>query len=142
MDFQIRDLPNEDNAIHQAAEILVAAMAINWPDAWPSLDDGLEEVHEMLAKDRICRAAMAGEKVLGWIGGIPEYDGNVWELHPMAVHPDYQNNGIGSALVRDLEQQVAARGALTLMLGTDDENNATSLSSLDLYEDILGYLAK
>ena len=41
--------------------------------------------------------------------------------------------GIGRALVQDFEEQVRMRGALTVMLGTDDEDNRTSLSNTDLY---------
>lgn len=142
MEFVIQDMPQNETIIAQAAQVLTLAMRINWPDAWPTQPEALEEVHEMMAEDRVCRVALAGETVLGWIGGIPEYDGNVWELHPLVVHPDYQNMGVGSALVKDLEAQVAARGALTLMLGTDDVNGATSLSAQDLYDDLLGALAQ
>lgn len=141
MDFAIQDMPQDETIIAQAARVLTLAMSINWPDAWPTQEEALEEVHEMMAEDRVCRVALAGDRVLGWIGGIPEYDGNVWELHPLVVHPDYQSKGVGSALVKDLESQVATRGALTLMLGTDDENGATSLSDTDLYADLLGALA-
>jgi aminoglycoside 6'-N-acetyltransferase I len=136
MEFVIRDMPQDETSIQQAAEVLFLAFRINWPTAWPSLEEGIEEVREMLDAERICRAAILDNRVVGWIGGIPEYDGNVWELHPMAVHPDYQGKGIGSALVTDLEREVAKRGALTLMLGTDDENEATSLSQADLYDDL------
>ncbi|MFQ5793261.1 MAG: N-acetyltransferase, partial [Acidobacteriota bacterium] len=44
--------------------------------------------------------------------------------------------GHGRALVRDLETIVAARGALTLWAGADDESNATTLGGVDLYEDL------
>jgi aminoglycoside 6'-N-acetyltransferase I len=142
MNFIIRDMPRDEKSIEEAAKILNLAMAINWPSAWSTIPEALAEVHEMLAEDRICRAAMDGETVLGWIGGISAYDGNVWELHPMAVHPDYQSKGIGTALVKDLEQQVAKRGALTLMLGTDDESDCTTLSGIDLYEDLPGAIAR
>src|SRR5690606_25148292 len=73
-------------------------------------------------------------EVLGWVGGIPEYDGHVWELHPLAVRPDMQRRGVGRALVEDFEEQVRARGALTVMLGTDDEAGWTSVSRVDLDE--------
>ena len=52
-----------------------------------------------------------------------------------------QGRGIGRALVADLEAQVRARGALTLWLGTDDEDDMTSLSGVDLYDDLPGQLA-
>ena len=81
------------------------------------MDAALAEVHEALAPGRICRVALdeAGA-VLGWVGGIRGYGGNVWELHPLVVRPDRQRQGIGRALVADLEAQARARGGLTLWL--------------------------
>jgi len=123
--------------VHQAAQLLVDAFREHWPTAWPSLKDGLEEVHEMLEEERICRAAIDDEKkLLGIIGGIPQYDGLVWELHPLAVQPDMQGKGIGKLLIEDLEAQVRGRGGLTVTLGSDDEDNMTSLSDVDLYENL------
>ena len=142
--IQISDLlPDNDAAIDQAAEILTGAFAGNWPHAWPTLDAALEEVNEALAAARICRAAFddAGN-VLGWIGGNAQYDGRVWELHPLAVRPDVQGRGIGRALVADFERQVAARGGLTIVLGTDDEAGMTSLSGVDLYPNVWEHIAR
>ena len=79
-------------------------------------------------------------RVLGWIGGRPEYDGNVWELHPLVVAPNQQGQGIGRALVQDLECEVTKRGGVTIMLGTDDENNMTSLGGVDLYPDVWSHI--
>ena len=72
----------------------------------------------------------------GIIGGIPQYDGHVWELHPLAVQPAIHGQGIGRALVEDFEEQVRSRGGLTITLGSDDEDNMTSLSGVDLYENL------
>ncbi len=79
--------------------------------------------------------------VLGWIGGNAQYDGRVWELHPLAVHPAAQGQGIGRALVEDFEQQVAARGSITILLGTDDEANLTTLGEVDLYPNVWEHIA-
>lgn len=123
--------------VTQVAEMLVAGFAEHWPDAWPELDDALEEIEAMAQPERISRVAVdADGTALGWIGGIPEYDGNVWELHPLVVRPDMQGKGIGRALAQDLEAQVAARGGLTLQLGTDDEDGMTSLANVDLYPNV------
>jgi aminoglycoside 6'-N-acetyltransferase I len=100
-------------------------------------EDGMKEVQEMLDEERICRMAVDEEGVLlGMIGGISQYDGHVWELHPLAVQPDMQGQGIGRALVEDFEEQVHLRGGLTITLGTDDADNMTSLSNVDLYENL------
>src|SRR5262245_1743863 len=114
---------------------MVDAFCEHWPDAWPTLEDGLKEVHEMLEVERICRVAVDNDgNLLGVIGGIPTYDGQVWELHPLAVQSSMQGRGIGRALVEDFEEQIRARGGLTITLGTDDEDSMTSLSNVDLFE--------
>ncbi len=140
--MRITDLtPDDDVLIRQAAAALVEGFQEHWPAAWPDLDSALEEVREALEPGKICRAAVDGDTLLGWVGGIPGYEGNVWELHPLVVHPAHQGRGIGRALVADLEAQVRARGGLTLWLGTDDEDDMTSLSGVDLYDDLPGRLA-
>jgi aminoglycoside 6'-N-acetyltransferase I len=129
--------PQDEHLIRQAAQLLVDAFREHWPNSWPSLEEGLQEIHAMLQSERICRAAIDEEgNLLGIIGGIPEYDGNVWELHPLAVQPAMQGHGIGSALVKDFEEQVRIRGGLTITLGTDDEDGMTSLANVDLYENL------
>lgn len=123
------------------AAMLVTAFAENWPAAFPTLEDGRQEIVEAFAVDRVpLMALMEGEPV-GWIGAISTYDGNVWELHPLVVHPDWQRQGIGRALIAALESELAARGGLTLMLGSDDESNLTSLGGVDVYPDPLALLA-
>lgn len=128
-------LTSDDKLIRQAAQLLVDAFREHWPGVWQSVEDGLEEVREMLVPERIFRAAVDDDgNLLGVIGGIPEYEGKVWELHPLAVQPSMQGRGVGRALVEDFEVQVHQRGGLTVTLGTDDEDNMTSLSDVDLYE--------
>jgi aminoglycoside 6'-N-acetyltransferase I len=127
----------DEKMIQQAAQLLVDAFCEHWPDAWPTLEDGLKEVDEMLESDRICRIAVdENDDLLGIIGGIPTYDGHVWELHPLAVQPSMQGKGIGRALIEDFERQVRSKGALTITLGSDDEDGMTSLANSDLYENL------
>lgn len=129
--------PENTFLIQQAAQLLVDAFREHWADAWPIFDDGLKEVHEMLENGRICRISVdENGKLLGIIGGIPSYDGYVWELHPLAVQPAMQGKGIGRALILDFEEQVRAKGALTITLGSDDEDGMTSLAYVDLYENL------
>ena len=136
-------LPDDEPAIRQCAELLVAGFREHWPNAWPNLDAALAEVHECLERGNIIRVAVDDDgTVLGWIGGRPGYDGHVWELHPLVVRPDRQGQGIGRALVADLEAEVSRRGGLTLWLGSDDEDDMTSLAGVDLYPDIVGHLAR
>ena len=141
-EMNIVDLnPGDVEAVQQAAGLLVEGFSVHWPGAWPDLEAARQEVQSFFGEDRLSRIAVdeAGT-VLGWIGGSKQYDGHVWEPHPLVVRPDYQGRGIGSALVRDLERKVSDRGGVTLWLGTDDETNMTSLSGHDLYPNVLEHL--
>ena len=141
--FAIDDLqPDDKQAIQQAATVLVAGFHRQGWDAWQTLEEALDEVREQLAPDRICRVARAGDgSVIGWVGGNPQYRGRVWELHPLVVAPEEQRRGVGRALVADFEQQVRQRGGLTIILGSDDESNSTTLGGVDLYPDIWRHIA-
>ena len=135
--MQITDLTPEDTTtIEQVALILLDCFG-HLPSGYPTLEEALEEVHESFASDRISRIAVddAGT-ALGWIGGIQQYDGNVWELHPLIVKPDCRGQGIGRLLVADLEVQARQRGGVTLWLGTDDEEGKTTLSGITLYPNV------
>jgi aminoglycoside 6'-N-acetyltransferase I len=141
--FRIIDLrPDDPSVREQAAVILVDAFRDTTP-AWSDMASALEEVGEFLDEDRICLAAVNDEgRVLGWIGGLPDYDGKVWELHPLAVRPDLQGKGIGRRLVEAFEERVRDRGGVTITLGTDDEAGQTSLSGVDLYPDVWEHLKR
>jgi aminoglycoside 6'-N-acetyltransferase I len=136
--IRIIDLFGADEALlRQAAQLLVEGFRVHWPEAWPDFESALEEVHEALKPGKICRGAVDESGMLaGWIGGQPEYDDNVWELHPMVVRADMRGLGFGGELVADLEDRVRERGGLTVMLGTDDEDGMTSLSGVDLYDNL------
>jgi aminoglycoside 6'-N-acetyltransferase I len=141
--MRIVDLsPDDQQLIEQIAALLVEAFKEHWPDAWPDLAAARQEVRESFGADRISRVAIDGRgTVLGWIGGIRQYNGCVWELHPLVVNPNSQGQGIGRALVADLEEQVTARGGLTLWVGTDDEDHQTTLSGVDLYPNVWDHIA-
>src|SRR4051794_16423712 len=114
--FHIADLnPSNERAQHALAVLLVEGFRELAPMAWPNLDAAREEVQDALAPGRINRVALGADgDVLGWIGGSPQYDGHVWEVHPLVVAPRVQQQGIGRALVNDLEARARERGALTL----------------------------
>lgn len=141
--MKIINLAVEDKGtIRQAAEMLVLVFKESAPCAWPDMPSAMQEVWGSLQEGRISRVAIGNDgEVLGWIGGIREYHGNAWELHPLVVHPDHQGNGIGSALVADLEELVRLRGGVTIYLGTDDEDGRTTLADIDLYPNLLEKIA-
>jgi aminoglycoside 6'-N-acetyltransferase I len=128
--------PDAEELIDQAAVILLEAFQ-HRTEEWQDVDSARQEVLASLAPDRISRVSVdESEAVAGWIGGMPTYGGRVWEIHPLVVRGSQRRRGIGRALVQDLERLAAARGALTLWAGSDDENEETSLSGKDLYTDI------
>ena len=142
--MNIIDLQHDNQEyIHQAAQLLVEGFKTHWPNAWPDLDSAIEEVRDSFGEDRISRVAVDQEgNILGWIGAIKEYDGHTWQLHPLVVNPQHQGMGIGRSLVLDLEEQVRQRQGTTIYLGTDDEDDMTSLANVDLYPDVFDHIAR
>lgn len=127
--------PDDAHLLTQAAAVYAAAFALRSSPL--SLSDALEEAEELLPPDNINLIALGDDdQVVGWIAAVPSYDGRVWELHPLAVHPDRQGQGVGRALVRELEQRAAAAGGLTLWLGADEFDGLTSVAGVDLYTDL------
>ena len=135
--------PSNESLIQQAAALLMEGFRENWPNAWPNLASALREVRGSFGLGRINRIAVDDDgTLLGWVGGSRQYDGHVWELHPLVVKPGRQGRGIGRTLVSDFEGQVRQRGGLTIWVGSDDESNMTTVSGVDLWPDVLGSLGK
>jgi len=133
MHFRIEDLKATDSAsIEDAAKLLHAAFSPL--GVWTTLTEARQEVLESLSADRVSRIARSTEgAVIGWIGAIREYDGLVWQLHPIVVDAAQRRHGVGRALVEDLEGILTARGGLTIWAGSDDLAGETSLGGVDLY---------
>jgi aminoglycoside 6'-N-acetyltransferase I len=130
--------PGDPAMLIAVADVLVSGFSGTGTEVWQTREDALETVHESLEDDKISRVAVDDDgRVLGWIGAVSTYDGWVWEIHPIVVHRDCQGQGVGRALIEDLEVQVRERGGMTVCLGTDDENGRTTLSGADLYPDPL-----
>ncbi|HRE47098.1 MAG TPA: GNAT family N-acetyltransferase [Aggregatilineales bacterium] len=118
----------------RAAALLVAELFYDPRDA-------VDEVEEACAEDRLCFAAHLDGYLVGWIAGNAGYDGRVWELHPLVVAKETQRQGIGTALVRALEDAAHAKGGITIWLGTDDEQGQTTLAGVDIYPNLPAHLA-
>ncbi len=139
MRMEIIDLSASNLAIEQTAYLLFESFGT--PEAWPNMAAALEEVRESLTDGRISRVAVNEDgNVIGWISGISQYGGNVWELHPLAVSALHRSQGIGRALVTDFERVVRDRGGITVTLGTDDEAGRTTLAGIDLYPDVFQHI--
>ena len=132
--MKITDLAVQSGVVlRQAAELLVEGF--DHPRGWSSLETATREV-ERVIRQGFAFAALEDSLLLGWIGGLPQYDGRVWELHPLVVRPDRRLRGIGRSLVAAFEREARRRGALTFTLGTDDDCGDTSISGVDLYDDV------
>ena len=117
--------------IRQAAHILADSFL-----CYSDMHDALEEVENLFDEGNFGIVAVDDhDHVAGIIGGQPAYDGNVYELHPLAVRGDMWGQGIGRELVDLFELTAEKRGAVTAYLGTDDEDDETTLSGCDIYED-------
>jgi len=121
----------------QAAEILVENFS-----AWPVIEIARTVINSMFSAGRTCLCACdADNRVVGLIGGVSDYDGNVWEIHPLAVKKELQQQGIGRMLLKAFEKEAASRGVMTIILGTNDVDGLTSLANVDVYDGLLERLA-
>jgi GNAT superfamily N-acetyltransferase len=141
--MRVTDLqPYDEAIIQQVGALLVTGFAENWPGHWTDQDSGVSEVRKSFTDSSLSLVAVDEDgSALGWIGGISQYDGHVWELHPLVVASAHQGQGIGRALVAALEARVRERGGLTITLGTDDESGQTSLSGVNLFPDPSPHIA-
>lgn len=136
---KIVDLATQPERIReQAAALLVEHF--DEPRGWPSLALAREEVVSVVGAG-FARAMLEGAELLGWIGGLPQYQGRVIELHPIVVRREHRRRGIGRELVAAFEAEATRRGALTVTLGTDDDSGMTSLARVDLYRDLRRHIA-
>jgi aminoglycoside 6'-N-acetyltransferase I len=134
------DLATQPEGVRdQAARLLVEHF--DEPLGWLSLDSAREEVARVI-NDGFALAMLDSGTLIGWVGGLPEYEGRVWELHPMVVRRDHRRRGIGSSLVAAFESESRNRGGLTVTLGTDDNTGMTSLAGVDLYTELPRHLAE
>jgi aminoglycoside 6'-N-acetyltransferase I len=128
-----------EGILEKAARFLIEQF--DGPLGWSEMDSAREEVTRVL-RDGFACAMVEAPHLIGWIGGLPEYAGRVWELHPIVVHSAFRRQGFGRALVAAFELEARNRGALTATLGTDDNTGMTSLAGGDLYSDLPGTLQK
>lgn len=138
--MEIIDLAGQPESIREQGAVLLVDH-FDEPRGWPTLPLARDEVACVL-DDGFAYAALNGEVLLGWIGGLPEYGGRVWELHPLVVRRKHRRRGIGRMLVEAFEAAAARRGALTFTLGTDDDSGMTSLAGVDLYADVPRHIAE
>lgn len=139
--MNIIDLHGQPPALlARAARVLWDGFADAAPSGWKNLKECEQELMDCLNPRYLALAAVDGDAVLGWIGARPQYEGRVWELHPLVVRPDSQGLGVGRSLVEHIQQRAAALGGLTLWLGSDDEAGVTTAADVSLYGHVWRYL--
>jgi aminoglycoside 6'-N-acetyltransferase I len=123
-----------EDQLGEAANILTDSL----PMGWPTQGSALYEIKKRLIPENTLLAAVENGEVIGWGGILPEYSGHVYELHPLAVKKEHRGRHIGAAIVRALEDAARIKGALTIMLGADDESEEgeTSFANSDLFADL------
>ncbi len=97
-------------------------------------EDAKEEILRCLSEERVAFAAVIDDHLIGFIGAIPQYANTGWELHPLVINKAYRFQGIGTLLVKALEKEIALRGGIMIYLGSDDDEDKTTLSNTDLYQ--------
>ncbi len=115
----------------QAAHILQQTFFQHNITAWPTIEDARREVNECLKTAYICLGLMEQGVLVGWAGLRPMYT-KTWELHPMVIAEDYQGQGLGRLLIAEIENSARQKNITGIILGTDDENNGTSLAGREL----------
>ena len=128
-------------SVDAAADILVAAFDDRSP-AWRTISAAHATITDFAEGEHIAFGAFAGTSLVGWIGATPRYNGNVWEIELIAVMPNWQRFGIGTALVQILIPAVRHAGCQTLCVWCDAESNSTSVGGINLYPHPLDALSR
>lgn len=142
MKMEIVDAKKDEKLNRQMAEILLDGFSDTGTVAWSTIEECFEEVESSLVEKKISRIAVdENQKVLAWTIGAEIYEGYTWELELLIVRRDSKLKGIGRKMLEDFEEQVRERKGTVVFLGSDDENNRTSLGGIELYPNPLEHLA-
>jgi len=80
---------------------------------------------QAMKRVKACEAAIflvceVGGKVVGLVRGV--YDGSRAIIHLLSVHPSYQGQGIGTALVKEIVKRFGEKGAPTVSATVTEES--------------------
>jgi ribosomal protein S18 acetylase RimI-like enzyme len=104
-----------------------AAVAALWKDVfgYPQPRNAPEKVirDKLLVQPELFFVAMQGDILVGTVMG--GYDGHRGWIYSLAVRPDSRRRGIGSALMRHVEQELTRRGCPKINLQVIASNAAT-----------------
>jgi ribosomal protein S18 acetylase RimI-like enzyme len=116
-----------------------------WKSLVPAISlrpsDRREEIEKKLARDpALFLVAEEDGRVVGVIMG--GWDGRRGWLHHLAVAPDYQDRGIGTALLAQVEERLRAKGCLKVnLLVHRDNEGARRLYKRLGYEEMAPFVA-
>ena len=116
-----------------------------WKSLVPAISlrpsDRREEIEKKLARDpNLFLVAEEDGRVVGVIMG--GWDGRRGWLHHLAVAPDYQDRGIGTALLAQVEERLRAKGCLKVnLLVHRDNEGARRLYKRLGYEEMAPFVA-
>jgi len=110
----IRDFESKD------ADAIVEILRMNNQYGFPEVDGP-----EAMRRVKACSAAvfLVYEKqgrVIGVVRG--NYDGSRAIIHELSVHPNYQRQGVGTALVKEIVRKFRERGAPTVSATVIEES--------------------
>ena len=127
MEYKICKINESENIKEQAAQVLLETFFE--ADMWPNinLNEALKTVDECISDENISVGIKIEDRLIGWIGLRPMYE-KTWELHPLAIMPEFQRKGYGKILINELEKIAQEKGIIGIVAGSDDETNKTSLS--------------
>jgi len=131
MEYKICEINESEKIKEQAAKILLEAFPA--ANMWSDLNEkkALDTVNECIAGENIAIGIKINGQLIGWIGLRPMYE-KTWELHPLAVKPEFQGKGYGRVLLFELEKIAQEKGIIGIVAGSDDETNKTSLSEKEI----------
>ena len=86
----------------------------------PPLTETVDDVREAFEKSTFLKA-VAGKRVVGVVRATPE--GGTCVIGRLAVHPDFQDEGIGTALLREAEARCGDASRLELFVGSRSDKN-------------------
>lgn len=141
--MKIVGLSENRTYIDSVAELLRDGFSDTGTDSWSTMDECLTTVRGSIDEKKISLIAIdENDGLLGWAAGECLYDEHTWELEVLVVDRQSQEKGVGGKLLSDFEAAVLDRKGLNVFLGSDDENERTSLGGIELYPDPLQHLAR